>query len=353
MRAKIAVFSVNTHTGHAKTPVLSTACCGAKNKGFGVGPEFKSWLCQSPASFFALLMFVRLQLFRWNNLFWHLVEHPMRDWTHSRLTLLSSLLKESHPWLEWNSSREREDRIIGCWVSGVLLLRDPHKLDWKVPVLKRDAFVFPPFPSCGWLCWSNDTALFSRHGGPRSGSDGRLPTSHQTFSQSFSSTGQPRGPLEPPQIIKPWSLSCLRPAPPLRPSAALGYKEVIFATYGIKCFWQAHFLAHYKEFCGNVLEFMLWHTRQSLGNCQTRGFLIYQLSTGCVCTAWVPGSPPRVPLVHLSRGPARIPKGHFTGLEFPPKQTQFCIWDHSGLLSQTGKVLQDQDLGLNYEGPDF
>ncbi|XP_027463700.1 rho guanine nucleotide exchange factor 6 isoform X1 [Zalophus californianus] len=48
---------------------------------------------------------------------------------------------------------------------------------------------------------------------------------HSTFSQSFSSTGQPRGPLEPPQIIKPWSLSCLRPAPPLRPSAALGYKE--------------------------------------------------------------------------------------------------------------------------------
>ncbi|XP_059536229.1 rho guanine nucleotide exchange factor 6 isoform X3 [Myotis daubentonii] len=50
-------------------------------------------------------------------------------------------------------------------------------------------------------------------------------SAHSTFSQSFSSTGQPRGPLEPPQIIKPWSLSCLRPAPPLRPSAALSYKE--------------------------------------------------------------------------------------------------------------------------------
>ncbi|XP_059993439.1 rho guanine nucleotide exchange factor 6 isoform X2 [Lagenorhynchus albirostris] len=50
-------------------------------------------------------------------------------------------------------------------------------------------------------------------------------SAHSTFSQSFSSTGQSRGPLEPPQIIKPWSLSCLRPAPPLRPSAALGYKE--------------------------------------------------------------------------------------------------------------------------------
>ncbi|XP_015133750.1 rho guanine nucleotide exchange factor 6 isoform X1 [Gallus gallus] len=42
---------------------------------------------------------------------------------------------------------------------------------------------------------------------------------------TFGSTGQIRGPLEPPKILKPWSLSCLRPAPPLRPSAALSYKE--------------------------------------------------------------------------------------------------------------------------------
>ncbi|XP_051782299.1 rho guanine nucleotide exchange factor 7b isoform X2 [Erpetoichthys calabaricus] len=33
------------------------------------------------------------------------------------------------------------------------------------------------------------------------------------------------GPLEPPKVQKPWSLSCLRPAPPLRPSAALCFKE--------------------------------------------------------------------------------------------------------------------------------
>ncbi|XP_026572320.1 rho guanine nucleotide exchange factor 6 isoform X1 [Pseudonaja textilis] len=45
--------------------------------------------------------------------------------------------------------------------------------------------------------------------------------SHSTFS----STGQCRGPLEPPQILKPWTLSCLRPAPPLKPSVALSYKE--------------------------------------------------------------------------------------------------------------------------------
>uniref|UniRef100_A0A1A7Y6R6 Osteoclast-stimulating factor 1 n=3 Tax=Iconisemion striatum TaxID=60296 RepID=A0A1A7Y6R6_9TELE len=33
------------------------------------------------------------------------------------------------------------------------------------------------------------------------------------------------GPLEPPSSPKPWTLSCLRPAPPLRPSAALCFKE--------------------------------------------------------------------------------------------------------------------------------
>uniref|UniRef100_A0A3B5QZP4 Rac/Cdc42 guanine nucleotide exchange factor 6 n=1 Tax=Xiphophorus maculatus TaxID=8083 RepID=A0A3B5QZP4_XIPMA len=36
-----------------------------------------------------------------------------------------------------------------------------------------------------------------------------------------------RGPLEPPKTSKPWTLSCLRPAPPLKPSAALGYKEFV------------------------------------------------------------------------------------------------------------------------------
>lgn len=47
---------------------------------------------------------------------------------------------------------------------------------------------------------------------------------HLSHLGSFSALS--RGPLEPPKISKPWSLSCLRPAPPLKPSAALGYKEV-------------------------------------------------------------------------------------------------------------------------------
>ncbi|XP_078403854.1 rho guanine nucleotide exchange factor 6 isoform X2 [Cetorhinus maximus] len=53
--------------------------------------------------------------------------------------------------------------------------------------------------------------------------------SHQPLAysppQSYSTAVQNRGPLEPPKVPRPWTLSCLRPAPPLRPSAALGCKE--------------------------------------------------------------------------------------------------------------------------------
>ncbi|XP_062855883.1 rho guanine nucleotide exchange factor 6 isoform X2 [Trichomycterus rosablanca] len=50
------------------------------------------------------------------------------------------------------------------------------------------------------------------------------PSSHSHVPGFGTPTGV-RCSLEPPKITKPWSLSCLRPAPPLKPSAALGYKE--------------------------------------------------------------------------------------------------------------------------------
>ncbi|TSS60354.1 Rho guanine nucleotide exchange factor 6 [Bagarius yarrelli] len=49
--------------------------------------------------------------------------------------------------------------------------------------------------------------------------------SYLSHMQGFGTSTGNRCPLEPPKITKPWSLSCLRPAPPLKPSAALGYKE--------------------------------------------------------------------------------------------------------------------------------
>lgn len=68
------------------------------------------------------------------------------------------------------------------------------------------------------------------------------------------------GPLEPPKTPKPWSLSCLRPAPPLRPSAALCYKEVRSCSHS-DCHHSEHALTSVCEVCTSevkVLCFCLW-----------------------------------------------------------------------------------------------
>uniref|UniRef100_A0A3B3SIK7 Rho guanine nucleotide exchange factor 7 n=2 Tax=Paramormyrops kingsleyae TaxID=1676925 RepID=A0A3B3SIK7_9TELE len=73
--------------------------------------------------------------------------------------------------------------------------------------------------------------LPSHPGTPSRLSDSRSATLAPAYhTLPHSSHGPPHsnpmwGPLEPPKTPKPWSLSCLRPAPPLRPSAALSYKE--------------------------------------------------------------------------------------------------------------------------------
>ncbi|XP_012712660.2 rho guanine nucleotide exchange factor 7b isoform X2 [Fundulus heteroclitus] len=67
----------------------------------------------------------------------------------------------------------------------------------------------------------------SRHSESRAGSGGSpYHTLPHPSSYAASHGGGPMwGPLEPPSTPKPWTLSCLRPAPPLRPSAALCFKE--------------------------------------------------------------------------------------------------------------------------------
>ncbi|XP_062236985.1 rho guanine nucleotide exchange factor 7b isoform X2 [Platichthys flesus] len=71
------------------------------------------------------------------------------------------------------------------------------------------------------------TVTPTRHSESRGGSSGHT---YHTLPHP-ASYGTPHGsnpmwgPLEPPSTPKPWSLSCLRPAPPLRPCAALCIKE--------------------------------------------------------------------------------------------------------------------------------
>lgn len=79
------------------------------------------------------------------------------------------------------------------------------------------------------LCSSqlpSQPATPSRHSESRGGSTGHT---YHTLPHPSSYNSSPMwGPLEPPSTPKPWSLSCLRPAPPLRPSAALCQKEVLY-----------------------------------------------------------------------------------------------------------------------------
>ncbi|KAG7502901.1 rho guanine nucleotide exchange factor 7-like isoform X2 [Solea senegalensis] len=65
----------------------------------------------------------------------------------------------------------------------------------------------------------------TRHSESRGGSSGHSFTLPHLSSYGTLHSGLMWGSLEPPSTPKQWSLSCLRPAPPLRPSAALCYKE--------------------------------------------------------------------------------------------------------------------------------
>lgn len=70
----------------------------------------------------------------------------------------------------------------------------------------------------------------SRHSESHGGSAGHTyHTLPYPSSCGTAHSGSPMwGPLEPPSTPQPWSLSCLRPAPPLLPSAALCQKEVLY-----------------------------------------------------------------------------------------------------------------------------
>lgn len=95
--------------------------------------------------------------------------------------------------------------------------------------------LFPPVLLQHLLCFQlpSQPATPSRHSESRGGSVGHayhtLPRP-PSFGTGLNNSSM-WGPLEPPSTPKPWSLSCLRPAPPLRPSAALCLKEVL-STYG-------------------------------------------------------------------------------------------------------------------------
>eukprot|EP00069_Balaena_mysticetus_P015408 bmy_09196T0 len=169
-----------------------------------------------------------------------ILSEPIQAWEGEDIKTLGNVIFMSQVMVQYGTCEEKEERYLMLFSSVLIMLSASPRMSNMVERIVVHCGNNQDFQdwlehlyrlmrgpaSCSSLSKTSSSSC-SAHScmAQGSGSDGRLPASHQTFSQSFSSTGQPRGPLEPPQIIKPWSLSCLRPAPPLRPSAALGYKE--------------------------------------------------------------------------------------------------------------------------------
>ncbi|XP_027862255.1 rho guanine nucleotide exchange factor 7-like isoform X2 [Xiphophorus couchianus] len=105
-----------------------------------------------------------------------------------------------------SSQRDLQD-----WLD--LLTKHTHTTPPQVCKLQDVCYTLPSHP-----------ATHSRYSESRGASPyNTLP--HPSLNGTISSSTPMWGPLEPPSTPKPWTLSCLRPAPPLRPSAALCFKE--------------------------------------------------------------------------------------------------------------------------------
>ncbi|XP_054880954.1 rho guanine nucleotide exchange factor 7b isoform X2 [Poeciliopsis prolifica] len=105
-----------------------------------------------------------------------------------------------------SSQRDLQD-----WLD--LLTKHTHTTPPQVCKLQDACYTLP-----------SHSATPSRYSESRGGSPYHsLP--HPSLNGTIPSCSPMWGPLEPPSTPKPWTLSCLRPAPPLRPSAALCFKE--------------------------------------------------------------------------------------------------------------------------------
>uniref|UniRef100_A0A674CSQ8 Rac/Cdc42 guanine nucleotide exchange factor 6 n=1 Tax=Salmo trutta TaxID=8032 RepID=A0A674CSQ8_SALTR len=123
------------------------------------------------------------------NLELQILSEPVRGWEGDGMKSLGHVAYMSLVHMQNGTNEEKEERYLMMF-PGVLVLLSASP--------RMSGFIYQPVSMVG------------------------TPTHLPSFSTPSQSN---RGPLEPPKTTKPWSLSCLRPAPPLKPSAALGYKE--------------------------------------------------------------------------------------------------------------------------------
>uniref|UniRef100_A0AAR2M1C5 Rac/Cdc42 guanine nucleotide exchange factor (GEF) 6 n=1 Tax=Pygocentrus nattereri TaxID=42514 RepID=A0AAR2M1C5_PYGNA len=178
------------------------------------------------------------------NLELQILSEPVRGWEGDNIKSLGQVLYMSQVHVQSNSSEDKEERYFMLFPSVLIMLSASPRMSGfiyqgRLPLsgttvtkqLEDAELGHYVFEITGGMidritvfCSSSqDLQEWLEHLHAKGGSP--VGTSIKSHLQGFSTTMGNRGPLEPPKITKPWSLSCLRPAPPLKPSAALGYKE--------------------------------------------------------------------------------------------------------------------------------
>ncbi|XP_048192905.1 rho guanine nucleotide exchange factor 6 isoform X2 [Perognathus longimembris pacificus] len=180
-----------------------------------------------------------------------ILSEPIQAWEGEDIKTLGNVIFMSQVMVQYGTSEDKEERYLLLFSSVLLMLSASPRMsgfiyqgkitvagmavnrlddidgnDWSFEITGNiiERIVVHCNNNQDFQEWLEHLTRLTR--GPTSCSSlSKTSSSSCSAHSSFSSIGQLRGPLEPLQIIKPWSLSCLRPAPPLRPSAALGYKE--------------------------------------------------------------------------------------------------------------------------------
>uniref|UniRef100_A0A672JA04 Rac/Cdc42 guanine nucleotide exchange factor (GEF) 6 n=1 Tax=Salarias fasciatus TaxID=181472 RepID=A0A672JA04_SALFA len=160
------------------------------------------------------------------NLELQILSEPVRGWEGDGMKSLGHVAYMSQVHVKNGCSEEKEERYLMLFPNVLVMLSaSPRMSGFIYQVRNRTVMIDRITVFCSSAQelqeWLEHLQPFTKGGSPSLSMVG-TPT-HLSHLGSLSAAS--RGPLEPPKISKPWSLSCLRPAPPLKPSAALGYKE--------------------------------------------------------------------------------------------------------------------------------
>ncbi|XP_052010517.1 rho guanine nucleotide exchange factor 6-like isoform X2 [Xyrauchen texanus] len=190
------------------------------------------------------------------NLELQILSEPVRGWEGENMKSLGQVVYMSQVHMQSSSNEDKEERYFMLFPNVVVMLSASPRMSgfiYQGRILLTGTTVTKQpedaetghyaFEITGGMIdhimvfcnssqeqqeWLDHLHAYAKEGSPVGTILKNVEGKHTTMTHhlpGFSAPVANRGPLESTKITKPWSLSCLRPAPPLKPSAAMGYKE--------------------------------------------------------------------------------------------------------------------------------